>query len=132
GSPVQVELGGPVIDAQRVESGTSEKLGFAAAIVVLLVVLGTVVAMSLPIMLALVSIATGMSLLLLLARFFDFHTITPILAVMIGLGVAIDYALFIVTRFRQELDRGATPADAAVTAGSPPRPAGRSAGSPGA
>jgi RND superfamily putative drug exporter len=51
------------------------------------------------------------------AAYFDFHTITPVLAVMIGLGVAIDYALFIVTRFRQELGKGATPVDAAVTAG---------------
>jgi RND superfamily putative drug exporter len=118
GSSVQVELGGPVVDAQLVESGTSETLGFAAAIIVLLLVLGTAVAMSLPIMLALVSIATGMSILMLLCRWFDFHTITPILAVMIGLGVAIDYALFIVTRFRQELGKGKSPVEAAVTAGS--------------
>ena len=117
-SPVEVELGGPVIDAKQVESGTSEKLGFAAAIVVLLLVLGTVVAMAVPIVVALVSIGTGMSLLMIAAAFFDFHTITPILAMMIGLGVAIDYALFIVTRFRQELANGHSPLEAAVTAGS--------------
>jgi putative drug exporter of the RND superfamily len=118
GSPVEVELGGPVIDAKQVESGTSEKLGFAAAIVVLLLVLGTVIAMTVPIVVALVSIITGMSLLMIAAAYFDFHTITPILAVMIGLGVAIDYALFIVTRFRQELAKGQSPVDAAVTSGS--------------
>jgi RND superfamily putative drug exporter len=117
-SPVEVELGGPVMDAKQVESGTSEKLGFLAAIVVLLLVLGTVVAMSIPIVVALVSIVTGMSLLMIAAAFLDFHTITPILAVMIGMGVAIDYALFIVTRFRQELGKGAEPLEAAVTAGS--------------
>ena len=55
---------------------------------------------------------------MLAAAFTDFHTITPILAVMIGLGVAIDYALFIVMRFRQELAKGKTPVEAAVTAGS--------------
>ena len=115
---MQVELGGPVIEAELVESETAEALGFAAAILVLLIVLGTAVAMALPIMLALVSIGVGMSLLMLAAAFYDFHTITPILAVMIGLGVAIDYALFIVMRFRQELARGKSPVEASVTAGS--------------
>jgi RND superfamily putative drug exporter len=117
-SPVEVELGGPVIDAKQIESHTSEMLGMAAAVVVLLLVLGTVVAMAIPILVALIAIVTGMSLLMLGAAFVDFHTITPILAVMIGLGVAIDYALFIVTRFRQELGKGASPVDAAVIAGS--------------
>jgi RND superfamily putative drug exporter len=117
-SPVQVELGGPVIEAELVDSHTSDALGFGAAILVLLLVLGTVVAMALPIMLALVSIGVGMSLLMIAAAFYDFHTITPILAVMIGLGVAIDYALFIVMRFRQELARGKSPVEASVTAGS--------------
>ena len=92
-------------------------LGFAAAIVVLLIVLGTAVAMSIPITHGLVSVGLGMSLLTLGAAFTDFNTITPILAVMIGLGVAIDYALFIVTRFRQALADGQRPVDAAVTAG---------------
>jgi RND superfamily putative drug exporter len=118
GTDVEVELGGPVIGAETIESQTSEGLGFAAAIIVLLLVLGTAVAMGLPIILAVVSIGTGMSLLLLACRLFDFHNITPILAVMIGLGVAIDYSLFIVTRFRQELANGKTPTDAATTAGS--------------
>ena len=117
-SPVQVEFGGPVIDAKAVESSTSEALGFAAAILVLLIVLGTAVAMAVPITLAVVSIMLGMSLLTLAAAFTDFNTTTPILAVMIGLGVAIDYALFIVMRFRQELGRGRGPQEAAVIAGS--------------
>jgi putative drug exporter of the RND superfamily len=116
-SPVEVELGGPVIEAKQVDSHTSEVLGFAAAVLVLLLVLGTFTAMSVPIAAALVSIITGMSILLIAAAYFDFHTITPVLAVMIGLGVAIDYALFIVTRFRQELAKGAEPVEAAVTAG---------------
>ena len=118
GSPVQIELGGPVIDAEPIESHTAETIGFGAAIVVLLLVLGTALAMAVPILLAVISITLGMSLLLLAAAFSDFHTITPILAVMIGLGVAIDYALFIVMRFRQELGKGKAPVDAAVTAGS--------------
>jgi putative drug exporter of the RND superfamily len=117
-SPVQVEMGGPVIDAEEIDSHTAEMIGFAAAIVVLLLVLGTAIAMAVPILLAVVSVMLGMSLLLIAAYFSDFHTITPILAVMIGLGVAIDYALFIVMRFRQELALGKEPVDAAVIAGS--------------
>ena len=117
-SSVQVELGGPVIEAEMVETHTADAIGFGGAILVLLIVLGSVVAMALPIMLAIVSIGVGMSLLMLAAAFYDFHTITPILAVMIGLGVAIDYALFIVMRFRQELARGKSPVEASVTAGS--------------
>jgi putative drug exporter of the RND superfamily len=117
-SSVQLEFGGPVIDAKTVESKTSDALGFGAAIVILLFVLGTAVAMAVPITVALVSIGLGMSLLTLAAAFTDFNTITPILAVMIGLGVAIDYALFIVMRFRQELAKGKAPVEAAVKAGS--------------
>ncbi len=116
-SDLQVEFGGPVVDGKQESAHTSEMLGFAAAIVVLLIVLGTAVAMSIPITLALVSVGLGMSLLTLGAAFTDFNTITPILAVMIGLGVAIDYSLFIVTRFRQALSEGLRPVNAAVTAG---------------
>jgi RND superfamily putative drug exporter len=107
-----------VIEAKAVDSHTSETLGFAAAIVVLLIVLGTAVAMAVPITLAIVSVGLGMSLLTIAAAFTNFNTITPILSVMIGLGVAIDYALFIVMRFRQELARGKTAVEAAVKAGS--------------
>ncbi len=117
-SDVQVEFGGTVIGAKAVDSHTSEALGFAAAIIVLLIVLGTAVAMALPMTLAIVAIGTAMSLLLIAAAFTDFNTTTPILAVMIGLGVAIDYSLFIVMRFRQELAKGRTPRDAATIAGS--------------
>jgi putative drug exporter of the RND superfamily len=115
---LQVEFGGSVVNGKSTSSETSEILGLLAAVVVLLIVLGSAVAMSIPITLALVSVGLGMSLLTLGAAFTDFNTITPILAVMIGLGVAIDYSLFIVTRFRQALAEGERPVDAAVTAGS--------------
>jgi RND superfamily putative drug exporter len=117
-SAVEVEFGGPVVNGKQAESGTSEALGFAAAILVLLIVLGTAVAMAIPMTLALVSVGIGTSLLTLFAALTDVSTLTPILAVMIGLGVAIDYALFIVTRFRQALADGERSVDAAVTAGS--------------
>src|SRR5262245_23475081 len=116
-SDLQVEFGGPVVDGKQASSSTSEMLGFAAAILVLLILLGSAVAMSIPIIMALISVGLGMALLTIAAAFTDFHTVTPILAVMIGLGVAIDYSLFIVTRFRQAMSEGETPLAAAVTAG---------------
>jgi putative drug exporter of the RND superfamily len=117
-TPVQVEFGGPVLDAKGVDSHTSDMLGLGAAIVILLIVLGTAVAMAVPLTVALISVGLGTSLLTLAAAFTSFNTITPILAVMIGLGVAIDYALFIVMRFRQELANGVEPVEAAIKAGS--------------
>jgi RND superfamily putative drug exporter len=115
-SAIDVEFGGPVVNGVQPDSHTSEMLGIAAAMVVLLVVLGTAVAMAIPLTLAIVSVGVGMSLLTLAAALSNFNKITPILAVMIGLGVGIDYALFIVSRFRQALADGAEPADAAELA----------------
>jgi RND superfamily putative drug exporter len=115
-SDLQVEFGGTVMDSVQPESHTSEVLGLLAAMIVLLVVLGSMMAMAVPITTALISVGIGMSLLMLAARFTDFNEVTPILAVMIGLGVGIDYALFIVTRFRQALAEGQSSREAAVTA----------------
>ncbi len=99
------------------EQGTSEALGLLAAILVLLVVFRTFVAMLIPIALAITALATAFLLLFILAGLTDINTITPILVSMIGLGVGIDYSLFIVTRFRQLLHDGLTPRDAAAQAG---------------
>ena len=71
-----------------------------------------------PIMLAIVALATAFLLLFILAGLTDINTVTPILVSMIGLGVGIDYSLFIVTRFRQLLHDGMSPRDAAAEAGS--------------
>ena len=100
------------------EQGTSEALGLLAAILVLLVVVRTFVAMLIPIVLAITALATAFLLLFILAGLTDINTITPILVSMIGLGVGIDYSLFIVTRFRQLLHEGLSPRDAAAEAGS--------------
>jgi putative drug exporter of the RND superfamily len=116
GSGLEVEYGGDVVNAMPKETGSSEIIGLAAAVVVLLLVLGTAVAMSLPIVLALASVLIGVSGLSLVAIFTDLNTVTPTLAVMLGLGVGIDYALFIVTRFRQALAADEAPVDAATTA----------------
>jgi putative drug exporter of the RND superfamily len=114
---VTVEYNGEA-EFPPVEQGTEEGLGLLAAIIVLLVVFRTFVAMLIPIMLAVVALATAFLLLFILAGLTDINTITPILVSMIGLGVGIDYSLFIVTRFRQLLHDGLSPADAAAEAGS--------------
>jgi RND superfamily putative drug exporter len=100
-----------------VEQGTSEALGLLAAIIVLLIVFRTVVAAAMPIALALTAVASAFFLLYILAGLTDVNTITPILVSMIGLGVGIDYSLFIVTRFRQFLHEGLAPREAAAEAG---------------
>ena len=113
---VTVEYNGEA-EFPPVEQGTSEMLGLLAAILVLLFVFRTFVAMIIPIALAIVALATAFLLLFILAGMTDINTITPILVSMIGLGVGIDYSLFIVTRFRQLLHEGLSPRDAAAEAG---------------
>jgi RND superfamily putative drug exporter len=113
---VTVEYNGEA-EFPPVEQGTSEALGILAAIVVLLIVFRTLVATAIPVALALSAVASAFFLLFILAGLTDVNTITPILVSMIGLGVGIDYSLFIVTRFRQLLHEGLSPRDAAAAAG---------------
>jgi RND superfamily putative drug exporter len=116
---VQVEFGGAVIaNAEPPSTGISELIGILVAMVILFVMLGSAVAMSLPIALAISSVAIGISLITVAAGVWTFNSITPTLATMIGLGVGIDYSLFIVTRFRQALHDGRSPLDAATVAAS--------------
>ncbi|MGH3136844.1 MAG: MMPL family transporter, partial [Gaiellaceae bacterium] len=77
----------------------------------------TLVATAIPLALAIVALMTAFLLLFILAGLTDINTITPLLVSMIGLGVGIDYSLFIVTRFRQLLHDGLSPRDAAAEAG---------------
>jgi len=114
---VTVEYNGEA-EFPPLEQGTSELLGVLAAIIVLIFIFRTFVAMIIPIALALTALATAFLLLFILAGLTDINTITPILVSMIGLGVGIDYSLFIVTRFRQLLHDGLAPQDAAAEAGS--------------
>jgi putative drug exporter of the RND superfamily len=100
-----------------IEQGTQELLGLLAALIVLLVVFRTFVATTIPIALALTAVGTAFLLLFILAGMTDINTITPLLVSMIGLGVGIDYSLFIVTRFRQLLHDGMPPHEAAAEAG---------------
>ena len=100
-----------------IEQGPQELLGLFAALIVLLVVFRTFVAGMIPIALALTALLSAFLLLFILAGLTDINTITPLLVSMIGLGVGIDYSLFIVTRFRQLLHSGLSPTDAAAEAG---------------
>src|SRR6476619_1531884 len=112
---VTVEYNGEA-EFPPIEQGVSELLGILAALIVLLIVFRTFVAAFIPIMLAIVALATAFLLLFIAVRS-DINTVTPILVSMIGLGVGIDYSLFIVTRFRQLLHEGLEPRDAAAEAG---------------
>jgi putative drug exporter of the RND superfamily len=112
---VTVEFNGDA-EFPPLEQGTSEGLGILAAIIVLLIVFRTFVATIIPIALALSAVGAAFLLLFILAGLTDVNTITPILVSMIGLGVGIDYSLFIVTRFRQFLHEGLSPRDAAAEA----------------
>src|SRR3954462_9845698 len=113
---VTVEYNGEA-EFPPLEQGTSEALGLLAAIIVLLIVFRTFAAMLIPIALAITALVTAFLLLFILAGLTDINTVTPILVSMIGLGVGIDYSLFIVTRFRQLLHDGLSPRDAAAEAG---------------
>ncbi|GAA1983712.1 MMPL family transporter [Kitasatospora viridis] len=112
---VQVEYGGALGELARPKATDlkSEAIGFAVAIVVLLIGFGSVLAAGLPLVTALISVIVGLSCLALLARAFTFGTVSPTLATMIGLGVGIDYALFLTTRHRQQLMDGVDPVRAA-------------------
>ena len=81
-------------------SHTSEVVGIVAAILILLVTFGSAVAMGLPIGTAIVGLVTGLSIVTLLGQVVEVPTTAPALATMIGLGVGIDYGLFVVSRHR--------------------------------
>lgn len=93
----------------------SELVGIGVAIIILLIAFGSVVAAGLPIVIAGFGLFAGQMLVLVAAHFTDVASFAPTLAAMIGLGVGIDYALFVFNRFYQELQGGAEPRDAALT-----------------
>ena len=114
---LQIEFGGgPIAQAQFEPPGGAETVGFLAAVVILLITFGSVLAMFLPLVTAGIGIGIGLSLILLLANFINVPNFTPQVASMIGIGVGIDYALFIVTRYRQHLHEGTDPEQSLVIA----------------
>jgi uncharacterized membrane protein YdfJ with MMPL/SSD domain len=98
------------------ETESSELVGLTAAMIILAFTFGTLVAMGMPIFSALLGLIVGLSIIGLLGEVTEVPTIAPTLATMIGLGVGIDYALFLVSRYRTERKEGSEIPDAIATA----------------
>jgi len=118
---VSVDYGGSLGQATRPKANdpASELIGLVVAVVVLLAVFGSVFAAALPLASAILAVLTALGLLGCLSAAIQFGSVSPTLATMMGLGVGIDYALFLTTRFRQRLiDGDAVPDALAATMGS--------------
>ncbi|MER7623993.1 MMPL family transporter [Streptomyces sp. NPDC126503] len=114
---LQVELGGSAVALTEAPGGhIAEAVGVAVAAVVLLLAFGSLAAAALPIATALVSVGIAASGIALLGHVMTVADFAPMLGMLVGLGVGIDYALFIVTRHRRGLKRGLSVAEAAETA----------------
>jgi RND superfamily putative drug exporter len=115
---LRVELGGSGIQqaSQQQGGGPSEFIGFIAAAFVLAIAFGSLWATLLPLFTAILALGCGLSLTGLLAHVIDIATFSPTLATLIGLGVGIDYSLFIVTRHRNAIKAGRDPEAACVRA----------------
>jgi len=109
----QVEYGGPVPENVQEVSGRAEMVGVLAALLILLLAFGALIAAALPLAVALIGLLTGVGGITLLAAVTNVSTNAPTLASMVGLGVGIDYALFIVTRHRDGLADGLSVPEAA-------------------
>ena len=117
GDGVQFALDGAIVQVGEITyGGSTDGFGVGAAMVVLLISFGSLLAMGLPILTAVFGIGTGLALIDLLGYWIPQPSFGPIVASMIGLGVGIDYALFIVTRYREGLEDGHDPEDATVLA----------------
>jgi hypothetical protein len=110
---LQVAVGGrPADNVVTAAPGASEGIGLTAAVLIMLLAFGSVVAMGLPILIALVGVGMGFGIVDAASHALTIPTFGPDLMAMIGLGVGIDYALLIVTRYRQELSGGLAPREA--------------------
>ncbi|WP_251096827.1 MMPL family transporter [Streptomyces sp. Caat 7-52] len=107
-----VEVGGDALTATP-ETGSSEIIGIAVAAVVLVITFGSLLAAGFPLLTAIIGVGIGVSTITALASALDLGSTTSTLASMIGLAVGIDYALFIVSRYRAELAEGRDREDAA-------------------
>ena len=113
GDGLQVELGGdPVRGAQESEGGPAEGVGLLAALVILVLMFGSLLAASLPIIIAVFAVGTAIGLVVLASHIASVADFTTPLLILVGLGVGIDYALLVFSRFRSELIAGADRAEA--------------------
>jgi putative drug exporter of the RND superfamily len=118
GDGLRVELGGSGIQqaSQQPGGGPSEFIGFIAAAIVLAIAFGSLWATLLPLFTAVLALGCGLSITGLLAHVINIATFSPTLATLIGLGVGIDYSLFVVTRHRNAIKAGREPEAACVRA----------------
>ncbi len=107
---------GSALSAAGSGPDNSEAIGLLIAIIILAIAFGSLIAAGLPIVVALTGLVAGQLLVVVVARFAEVASFAPTLAAMIGLGVGIDYGLFILNRFSQGLRSGQVPRDAALTA----------------
>ncbi len=107
-----VAIGGDALQ-QIPETGSNEALGIAVALFVLVVTFGSLLAAGMPLVTALIGVGIGVSGISIATGFLELGSTAPILATMLGLAVGIDYALFIVSRYRHEVSSGRTPEEAA-------------------
>jgi RND superfamily putative drug exporter len=114
---LNVQIGGQAIEqTEQTSLGVSSTVGVLAAAVVLFIAFGSLLAMLLPILTAIAGVSGGLMAIAPLTHTMNVVDFAPILGALIGLGVGIDYALFIVTRHRRGLQSGLTPEEAAVKA----------------
>ncbi|QWW19353.1 MMPL family transporter [Schaalia sp. 19OD2882] len=113
---VDLSLGGNIGHSVSVALSTTELVGVGVAAIVLMATFGSLLAAGAPLVAALIGVGTGMLGILVTAAVVDINSTTPVLAVMIGLAVGIDYALFIISRAREYLARGVAPVESAARA----------------
>jgi RND superfamily putative drug exporter len=111
---LQVEFGGGIVTEES--KSNSESMGMMIGFVVLAITLGSLLAAGLPLITAILGVLVGVTGLTALTGVFDVSETAPILATMLGLAVGIDYALFILSRHRQNMGDGLEPAEAAAQA----------------
>jgi RND superfamily putative drug exporter len=114
GNGVKVEVGGQVAEAANQNGASGLPFGFLAAGVVLFLVFGSLLAMALPLLTAGLALGTGIAVIGLLSHAIQMASFSSELSLLIGLGVGVDYSLFILTRYRQGLLRGLTGEEAVV------------------
>ncbi|MFI7405960.1 MMPL family transporter [Streptomyces sp. NPDC049541] len=112
-SGLTVEAGGTAMNARGGAGGAAEVIGIAIAAVVLLVTFGSLAAAGLPLLTAVVGVSVSMATILALSHALGLSTTTGTLAMMLSLAVGIDYALFVVSRYREERAKGRTAQEAA-------------------